>query len=288
METVAQKTETSTTLEVKTEPTPEPKVEPTPEASPTPTAPPIVPISETPKPEPTPEPKVESTPATKIESRTGVPVNEPAKSEPTPSPTPETILTTAVGTTVEASPKPTAVPEPTTTPKELFPPVIITIPDPKSSKPTENDAQPKAEPSPTPSDTKATDEPKKTEPDSTEKPKIDASSSDPSRPRIVDGEPKPPAEAPRCTISVSEDSISLQNNGGNLAILVGIEGDGDLASLTAKSSSPDDVEIKPGPEVAGLKDRALYVIRSLTARPGVYQVVFEMDCGKKAILVKVR
>jgi len=176
-----------------------------------------------------------------------------------------------------------------TTPKELFPPIIIAIPDPNASKPADKESPPNTGIAAQPSDKKETDDAKKIEPDATPKPKNDTANGEAPRQRVVsEMAGSTPADVPSCSVSVSEDNITLQNSGGNLAILVGIEGPGDLAALTAKSNSPTDVEISQGPQVAGLKDRVLYVLRSISAKQGIYQVVFELPCGKKEVLVKVR
>ena len=61
----------------------------------------------------------------------------------------------------------------------------------------------------------------------------------------------------------------------------------DIDGLTAVSTSPDDISVRRE-SIEGIKGRAIFVVRSIGTRPGVYQVRFEMPCGKKEVVVKVR
>lgn len=139
-------------------------------------------------------------------------------------------------------------------PKPLFEPIIITIPDsrPRRVK-TTNESTASA----------------------TDKPTTDAE--------------KPVEEAPPpCSIVVSQETISLINNGGTLGILVNLEGPGDIKTLTARSSSVKDIEVLAEPEIGGIPDRRFYVIRSISQSVGVYTVTFAAPCGKKEVIVTVR
>jgi tetratricopeptide (TPR) repeat protein len=171
-------------------------------------------------------------------------VKESPKAEPSPTPTPT--AETSPTPVPEASPTPSPTPAPkevageTNPPdksKELFPPVIITIPARENPKP---------EPAPTPT-----------------------------------------PEPAKCTITVSEDSVTLNTGGGDLAVIVGLESDGDLDGIKATSSSPQDLTVRQEP-IAGVKARALFVLRAISSKAGVYQVTFELPCGKKTITSKVR
>ena len=258
-ETVAAKTDP--TPETKSAPTPEPTVapSPTPEATPSASPSPEVPKTE-PTPETTPvvikvEPTPETTPEIKVEPSPS-PIPVAAEATPTPTPTPE----------IETKPT-QAVPEPTPTPtpagKDLFPPVIITIPPPTTVAKAEK-AEPKAEPiaeqSPETSPTEV-------------------------RPRVI--EPKTDESQPPCVLTLSEDSITLDKNGGDLAVIVGSEEDMDLTDVKAIFDSSSDISVRREP-ITGIKGRALFVLRSISSKTGLYSVVFDLPCGKKTLRVTVR
>ena len=90
-----------------------------------------------------------------------------------------------------------------------------------------------------------------------------------------------------CKITISEETINLKSNSGKLAVIVGLNNDDDVDAVQASSSSPKDVTVRREP-IAGLTTRALFVLESLSDRLGVYQVTFEMPCGKRTIAVNVR
>lgn len=156
--------------------------------------------------------------------------------------------------------------------KPLFEPIVITIPDsrPKAASPE----------SKTKTDDTATGDKK---PDDLEKAVAGI-----ARPRVIEGQEVKVDNIPPCSINVSQERISLLNSGGNLGLLVGFEGPGDIKTLTASSSSPKDVEVRVEPEISGIPDRRFFVIKSLTAATGAYQVTFAMPCGVKDVLVTVR
>jgi tetratricopeptide (TPR) repeat protein len=125
--------------------------------------------------------------------------------------------------------------------KELFPPVIITIPPPGSSK------------------------------------------------RIKEAEPKTspaPVEVKPCTLITSEETVTFEN-GGDIAITVWQQGNDELDGLTAVSTSPENIAVRRE-AIDGIKTQALFVVHLLDSKTGVYQIRFEMPCGKKEVVVKVR
>jgi hypothetical protein len=79
----------------------------------------------------------------------------------------------------------------------------------------------------------------------------------------------------------------LQNNGGDLAVIVGTDDDRDVAGINASSSSPTDVDVRLEP-IAGIRGRALFVVRSVSTKTGIYHVTFTLPCGTKELVVKVR
>ena len=153
--------------------------------------------------------------------------------------------------------------------KLLFEPIIITIPNSRPAKPPATDTS-------------------KTSPEE-KKPSTPADpASGVARPRVIDGPEVKLDEVQPCTIGVSQDSISIINNGGRVALLVNLDAPGDVKDLTAASSSDKDIEVTLQPEIAGFPDRRFYVIKSVSTALGVYQVVFAAPCGKKEVLVNVR
>ncbi|MBK7391780.1 MAG: hypothetical protein IPI64_00585 [Chloracidobacterium sp.] len=184
------------------------------------------------------EEKIGPNPAAPVVVETPTP-----KTEPSASPTPETTSTPEVKAEPTPAPeetKPVVVPTPSPTPeetpkpseekpKELFPPVIITIP---TSAETAGDIK-------------------------------------------------------RCTITVSEEIVTLASRGGDLAVIIGVEGGSDLDGIKATSTSPDDVTVRRE-VIAAVKSRAIFVLRSISAKAGTYQVSFELPCGKKDIIVNVK
>jgi hypothetical protein len=108
------------------------------------------------------------------------------------------------------------------------------------------------------------------------------------RPTVIVGNPGKIPQKSTCTIGVSQESISILNNGGSLGILVRMDGRGELRSVKAVSNSPDDLEIKLEPEIAGVRGQAFYVVRSVTPKTGDFTVAFIAPCGRKEMAVKVR
>ena len=238
----------SSTPETKLLPEPTPEIKATPEPSPTSTAQQIAQVEVVKK--PSPEPQTETTPA--------APVPEPSTEiQPaTEKKSPET-------STSNAS-------------KSLFETIVITVPNPGT-------ANPKTRPIIT------TDK---------EKPLDQKNIAETERPRIVaeektDGETEKKSEAAaekaiQCKIIVSQENISLINGGGNLGILVGFEGAGDLKELAASSSSPNDIQVILEPDIGAQSGRAFFVVKSISSNKGIYTVTFESACGKKNVPVKVR
>jgi Tfp pilus assembly protein PilF len=298
-----------------TTPTPAPESTPSvaPETTPTPAPESTASVAPEPTPtpasvEPTPAPTLETTPTPTPDATTSETKTEAAKTEPTPTPslgTPvETKSTEKADTQQEqksAEPPPvktrgqaqtTAVKKPgdssvaENTGKQLFEPVIITIPRQHAPKKAEGSPEKKANETESAS---GTDKTKKTADDVNDGKSSDiGSDSGQIRPRVIGENEVTQSDAPTCSISVSQDSISILNNGGSLGILVHMEGEGDLKSIKAVSNSPDDVQITLEPEIAGVKGQVFYVIHSLSAKTGDFKVAFIAPCGRKEMSVTVR
>jgi hypothetical protein len=74
---------------------------------------------------------------------------------------------------------------------------------------------------------------------------------------------------------------------GNVAVILHLEDDGDLSGIRAASNNPKDISVIRQ-NMTGMRTRAVFLVRSLSSKAGMYQVDFELPCGKKEILVKVR
>jgi len=168
----------------------------------------------------------------------------------------------------------------------LFPPVIITIPPPVSTK-----ATPKIEPSPTPAETEP-----KASPTPTPIPKTGENSLTPNPETTAQNRPVPPngrarvvdgAEVKPCTLTLDQETIAVQSGGNDRAVVVRRVDDGDIDGLTASSSSPQDLSVRREP-IPGVKWTALFVLRSTSLKPGVFQIKFEAPCGKKEVSVRVQ
>lgn len=105
------------------------------------------------------------------------------------------------------------------------------------------------------------------------------------RTRVIKGRGIKPEAPALCKIDTSQESISILNGGGSVGILVGIVG-GELKDISAESSSPKDVDVKIEPAIGG--SNSFYIIKSISAAQGIYQVAFKAPCGEKELLVRVR
>ncbi|MEJ7623632.1 MAG: hypothetical protein WKF34_06535 [Pyrinomonadaceae bacterium] len=223
----------------------------------------------------TPAPRaIETPPSVPVASPSMVPVAVPSLTpEPTPEPTP----------TATPMPEVTAQPTPESTPVA----VVVAEPSPESS-PTPLPVTTEASPQPSPSPEAALAATKQSS--MTAKAPIDLF------PPVVINIPPPvvnsrPAntasEVKPCSLRLSEESVTLQKGGGDLAVIVGRTDDADLVDLTAVSTSPDDVKVRRE-VIAGVRSRALFVLSSTSEKTGVFQVRFGLACGSRDVNVRVR
>lgn len=258
-------------LEPSIEPTPTVDVEPTPVATPEATPvtlatpesiPDTVPVA-TPTQGPSPTPAAEVFPSVVIL------IPQPGASTPLPTPQPTVIP--------ETTPEATPEPSPTLTPEVS--PTSATSPSPTpETLPTE--------PTPTPSPSPILEGPTPTaSPTPDEQPKVNQEPV--VRARFADvGGPVATRVKP-CKITFSEEAINLRTGAGDLAVIVGREDDAEVGGISAVSSSPADISVRRQ-QIAGMKTRALFVVRSLSERVGVYQITFEMACAKRDLIVNLR
>ncbi|MGD9629735.1 MAG: hypothetical protein AB7V18_10855 [Pyrinomonadaceae bacterium] len=166
-------------------------------------------------------------------------------------------------------------------PGSIFEPIIIQVPGGRRPAAKQASEEP-SKVEPTPASGATGDEPAAKPP-----PTDESLSSGASRPRIVEGKAIN-AEVPPCTIGVSQDQVSLLNNGGSIALLISIDAGQDVRSVSAVSSSPGDVEVRLEPDIAEISGRSLFVVKSISSKTGVYQISFAAPCGSKDVIVRVR
>lgn len=254
------------------------------------------------KPEVSDAPQIEKVSADDLEEIKPLPESEaPPQPETTPEIQPPVSDTSekkpaklSVVITENASPKPVKETakkssETNTASKQVFDPVIINLPQtelPNKPKPQKHilENPPVYEiKKPAPAEAKNDSE-------ETRKKTGGSEVSFATRPRvIIEDKLKPPAaENPQCKISVSQENISLINNGGSIGILVETEDSGAIEELTAVSSSPQDITAIREKELGAARGRVFFVIKSVSEKIGIYTVTIESPCGRKEIQIRVR
>ena len=108
-----------------------------------------------------------------------------------------------------------------------------------------------------------------------------------NRPRLVPGSEVHVDAPSSCSLALSDESVSVINDGGSVGILVTVSGDTET-ELAAVSSSPGDIDVKADPEFSGSRARRFYIVKSISSALGLYDVTFTAPCGKGVVKVKVR
>jgi tetratricopeptide (TPR) repeat protein len=162
--------------------------------------------------------------------------------------------------------------------KPLFEPIIINIPRNRPAKPA----------SVTDAENRAAAPGEKRIDETARAASAGAESTGAARPRVIEGREVTVDQPAPCRVRLSQESVSLINDGGNIGILVNLDGPGDIGKLVATSSSQKDIEVTLEPEIGLVSDRRFFVIKSVSPALGVYQVTFAAPCGKKELLVTVR
>ena len=167
--------------------------------------------------------------------------------------------------------------------KSLFEPIIINVPKAEPvTKPAEikTEAEKPVENTVSPTETKTDETPVKKSAEEVV-----------TRARVVATE-KQPEQKPPCEIIVGligQKTISILNDGGNLSILVSLEGESNVREIKATSSSPADVEIVPLPPADGdSRPEIFFIVKSISKKTGLFTITFESECGKREISVRVR
>ena len=126
-----------------------------------------------------------------------------------------------------------------------------------------------------------------TVPDNTAAKKPDTKESADARTQVVTSSEVRSVVPPTCRVSVSDESVSVINDGGSVGVLVTLDAGND-AQINAVSSSPENVEVKADPGTSSAAERHFYIIKSVSAALGLYEVTFNAVCGKASVSVKVR
>ena len=228
-------------------------------------------------------------PKTAEENLVGLNSNSPRKEDPLKTENSDkkalSIEGLEEGKQLEDQSKPKETPK--TKDKLLFDPIIIDIPAEEVLKIRDNPVKPKKETL----DASSTESLKKDVDENSDTKTVEDLKNGTEnllvRPRVVSE--KTTEKVSECSVVVSQEVVSIINNGGSLGVLVGLEKYKEKTPiLKAVSSDPDDVEVKLEPGIGALTGQSFFIVKSTSDRKGTYSVVFETPCGKKKIEVKVR
>jgi tetratricopeptide (TPR) repeat protein len=296
------------------EATPTPEPEPTVQPSPEPTATPEPPGEPAATPTPDATPSIETavaqnippTPAqpepTPDTAQPPAPLPEPSPSQPNEAKTIQPNERTPTGTARRAGtpkvviteniPPARRAPSANSPPggKSLFEPVLIAVPGTEHKKPETRDREVK-DPVDAPTEQPEQQPPPDKEPGKNARVEITdtlpgANSSREVRPRITNEERTPPIA--QCSVTTSDERLTLMKNGGSLGLLVGVGSPGDLRDVKATPSSTEDLRVTREAPITGLEDRAVFSVKAVGTKPGIYKVIFEVPCGRHQITINVR
>jgi tetratricopeptide (TPR) repeat protein len=230
--------------------------------------------------QPATEPKTATSPTLIVQEAPQVSNQEtPAKTELAPTSELKIEPTRVDKTNIETRQPETVKNQPSeAAPKPLFEPIIINVPKVEPLKKPETETKPQDKP--------AESETPKPETKTVETNPKPANDTIESRPRLVTE--KESETIPQCKIVIKQENVSISSNGGNLSLLVRLEGDADAKEIKAVSSSPADVEVTLEPEFGGQTNRTFFTLRSISQKTGAFTVTFESVCGKKEVFVNVR
>jgi tetratricopeptide (TPR) repeat protein/outer membrane biosynthesis protein TonB len=184
--------------------------------------------------------------------------------EPTPTPTPEPTPTPTPTPTPEQTPAPTPTPEQTPASEMATNTAPAEVP-PGPPQPAVND-EPPATPTPTPQPT----------------PSAPESARRQERKRRVTNDGK-------CTINVSEQTLTIQNNGGSALITVTLDGLDSTEQVTASTSDWSALAVFPEPKSNAPSSNALvFSVAPISKKTGLFTITFKSPCGSKDVTVTVK
>jgi tetratricopeptide (TPR) repeat protein len=205
--------------------------------------------------------------------------------------TPATASSNTGGNSSSSSSSTTSVPAP-----EIASPAVATTPSDSSSEPKKDDqtaavATVTETPTPTPPATAQTLSP---DPALNPTPEQTTSTSPVSTPApdVVAATPATEQRATEkgssCLISVSEDTLSIRNNGGSVTITVKLMGWQGAGEVTATTANWPDVAVFPEPKSTVTEAGSFkYSITSVSRNVGTFYVTFKSPCGEKLVEVRV-
>ncbi|HEX8492870.1 MAG TPA: tetratricopeptide repeat protein [Pyrinomonadaceae bacterium] len=230
-----------------------------------------------------------------LEARLGAaaPVTTALNTTPTTTPaaTPDTPVAETTATarnTPEAAPVGTVTPAPTPATSQPTPeptPAEASAreqPSDTTSQPATGEPRPAAtEPQPT---TTSDPQPTAAEPQPTPTPDTAPS----QRPRTTERPAEKAAGSDECIFNLSEEPLTLRNNGGSIIIPVSFNGAGGAASITASTPNWADIAVFSETKTNIESGVYNYSITSVSKRTGTYTVIFKSPCGTKKLTVIVK
>jgi len=90
-----------------------------------------------------------------------------------------------------------------------------------------------------------------------------------------------------CLISVSEDTLTIRNNGGATIITVTMMGSDGTGEINASTSNWPDIAIFPEPKSSTAPGTFKYTVTSVSRNVGTYYITLKSTCGEKLIEVRV-
>jgi tetratricopeptide (TPR) repeat protein len=90
-----------------------------------------------------------------------------------------------------------------------------------------------------------------------------------------------------CLISVSEDTLTIRNNGGSTIVTIKLMGWKGAVEVTAATSNWPDIAVFPEPKSTTEAGSFKYSINSVSRNVGTYYVTFKSPCGEKLVEVRV-
>jgi hypothetical protein len=109
-----------------------------------------------------------------------------------------------------------------------------------------------------------------------------------ARPRVIAGAEVREELPATCKLVLSDENVSVINDGGSVGVLVEIDPANTDEAVSAVSSSPGDVDVRIEPVSGSSNGRRFYIIRSVSSTLGLYDITFSASCGKASVKVRVR
>lgn len=208
-------------------------------------------------------------------SQTTEPINTPtATQQPTPEPSPTP--------TPEPTPVPTPTPEPTQTPTPTPTPEPVPEPTPAPTQTPETALnRPTDEVPPGPPQPADNDEPPAVPSPTPQAPARENAGRQERKRRVAsDG---------KCSISISEESLTIQNNGGSALITITLDGLDSTEQVTATTSDWSALAVFPEPKSgAAASNSVVFSVAPISKKTGLFTITFKSPCGSKDVTVTVK